>query len=247
MHFRSLLKLSKTSMVPAAAAFALASMLPVSQASAAAATGTIKGHVHLLGKLPGNPVIRMGMDPKCAEMNRGKMTVQETVVATIDGSLGNVFVAVQGNFPATPVPAQPVVLDQRGCVYRPRVIGMRAGQTLQVKNSDEVMHNVHASSGRGNSFNVSEPKAGMVQTFTLKADEQMVHISCDIHRWMNAYVGVVSHPYFAVTDTAGNFTIANVPAGTYPVRAWQEHYGFVSKTITIKPGATTTVDFTYGK
>jgi plastocyanin len=226
---------------------ALPTTSSVAAAAGASGTGTIKGHVHLLGKLPGNPVIRMGMDPKCAEMNRGKMTVQESVAATIDGSLANVFVAVQGKFPATPVPAQPVVLDQRGCVYGPRVIGMRAGQTLQVRNSDEVMHNVHSSSGVGNSFNVSEPKAGIVQSFTLKSAEQMVHVSCDIHRWMNAWIGVVDHPYFAVTDRSGNFTIANVPAGTYPIRAWQEKYGWVTKTITVKPGATTTVDVSYGK
>src|SRR2546422_9396963 len=107
-----------------------------SETLAQANTGTIKGHVRLSGKLPGNPFIRMGMDPMCSKMNAGKRVIQEYVVATIDGSLANVFVRLQGNFPQTPVPAQPATIDQRGCVYVPRVVGARVGQTIQVKNSD---------------------------------------------------------------------------------------------------------------
>src|ERR1700693_672709 len=94
-------------------------------------TGAIKGHVHLTGKLPGNPIIRMGMDPMCSKMNVGKQIIQEYVAATIDGSLGNVFVRLQGTFPQTPVSTQPAMLDQRGCMYTPRVIGARVGQTVQ--------------------------------------------------------------------------------------------------------------------
>src|SRR5256885_13412850 len=101
-------------------------------AAAQANTGTIKGHVRLSGKLPGNPIIRMGMDPMCSKMNAGKRVIQEYVVASLDGSLGNVFVRVKGNVPQTPVPTQPVVLDQKGCVYVPRVVGVRVGQTLQI-------------------------------------------------------------------------------------------------------------------
>src|SRR6266704_913493 len=103
--------------------------------AAQANTGTIKGHVRLTGKLPGNPIIRMGMDPMCSAMNKGKQIIQEYVGASIDGSLANVFVRLQGNFPQTPVSTQPVVMDQRGCMYTPRVIGARTGQTIQIKNS----------------------------------------------------------------------------------------------------------------
>src|SRR5262245_17100840 len=107
-------------------------------------TGSIKGHVRLMGKLPGNPVIRMGMDPKCSQMNTGKRVIQEYVLATVDGSLANTFVRVKGTLLQTPVPAEPVVIDQRGCVYTPRVVGARVGQTVRVKNSDALMHNVDA-------------------------------------------------------------------------------------------------------
>ena len=188
-------------------------------------TGTIKGHVRLTGKLPGNPIIRMGMDPMCAKMNAGKQVIQENYVVSLDGSVGNVFVRLQGNFPQTPVPAQPVTIDQKGCLYTPRVVGMRVGQTLQLKNSDALLHNVHGYSGHDNSFNYGQPVAGAVNTFKPKNEEVMLHLQCDVHKWMNAYVGVVTNPYFAVTDKTGNFEIPNVPAGTYTIQAWQEKYG----------------------
>jgi plastocyanin len=218
---------------------------PTSAAGAQSANrGTIKGHVRLNGKLPGNPVIRMGMDPMCSKINAGKRVVQETVLAAADGSLANVFVKLEGTFPQTPVPTEPVKLDQQGCVYLPRVVGARVGQTLQVHNSDELMHNVHSLSAKTNTFNVSEPKAGMMQQFKMK-DEEMLHIKCDVHSWMTAYVGVVSHPYFAVSNTAGTFEIGNVPAGTHKIQAWHERYGPVTQTVQVKAGATATVDFMY--
>ena len=207
--------------------------------------GTIKGHVHLTGKLPGNPVIRMGMDPKCNKMNAGKRVIQEYAVATIDGSLANVFVRLQGTFPQTPVPAQPVLIDQRGCVYTPRVVGARVGQAVQVRNSDDLLHNVDALSGKTNGFNVGQPRAGLVYEFKPKNEEVMMHIKCDIHNWMNVWVGIVSHPYFGVSNTTGTFEIGKVPPGTYTIEAWHERFGTVKKTVTVKAGAVATLDFTY--
>jgi len=210
-----------------------------------AASGSIKGHIKLSGSLPGNSIIRMGMDPKCAEINRGKRVVQETVAAAIDGSLANTFVRLEGTFPKTPVPKDPVVIDQRGCVYHPRVVGARVGQTLQVKNSDDLLHNVHSLTAKSNAFNISEPKAGMVQQFTLKDEEVMLRIKCDIHSWMTTYIGVVTHPYFAVSNDAGTFEIANVPAGSYTIQAWHERYGPLMQTVRVRAGAATMVNFTY--
>lgn len=218
---------------------------PTAGAAQAAAHGTIKGHIRLMGKLPGNPVIRMGMDPMCAKINAGKRVVQQTVVASADGSLANVFVKLQGSFPQTPVPTTPVTIDQRGCVYGPRVVGARVGQMLQVRNSDELLHNVHGLSARSNGFNVSEPKAGMVQQFRLKDEETMLKVKCDVHSWMVAFVGIVSHPYFAVSNDAGTFEIDNVPAGTYTIQAWHEQYGPLTQSVRVRAGAPTRVDFNY--
>src|SRR5438067_3150519 len=216
-----------------------------SETLAQANTGTIKGHVRLDGKLPGNPIIRMGMDPMCSKMNAGKRILQEYVVATVDGSLANVFVRLQGNVPQSPVATQPVVIDQRGCVYAPRVVGVRVGQVLQIKNSDALTHNVHGLSGKDNSFNVGQSAAGMVYQWKAKNEEVMLHVKCDIHNWMNAYIGVVTNPYFAVSDTTGTFQIERVPAGTYTLQAWHERFGPLTKTVTVKAGAVATVDFAY--
>jgi plastocyanin len=226
----------------AAAVLLCALLIPSAQAQVA--RGTIRGHVKLEGKLPGNPVIRMGMDPMCARLNEGRRQVQEYVAAALDGSLANVFVRLEGTFPATPVPKEPVVIDQRACMYVPRMVGARVGQTLQVRNDDELLHNVHSLSAKGNTFNVSEPKAGMAQSFTLK-DEEMLRIKCDIHSWMTTFVGIVDHPYFSVSSPAGTFEIRNVPAGSYDIVAWHERYGPLRAHVAVRAGATATVNFTY--
>ena len=207
--------------------------------------GTIKGHVAVKGTVPGNPIIRMGMDPMCAKLNAGKRPVQEIVSADADGSLANVFVSLQGTFPASPVPSEPVAIDQRACIYDPRVVGARVGQTLQVRNSDALLHNVHSVSDHGNDFNLSQPTAGMGHRLSLRHAEKMLRITCDVHRWMTAFVGVVDHPYFATSGAGGTFTIANVPPGTHTIQAWHEHYGVMTQTVKVTEGATATVEFTY--
>jgi plastocyanin len=212
--------------------------------SAQGNTGAIKGRIVFAGALPGNAIIRMGVDPKCAALNAGKRPIQESAAVALDGSVANVFLKLEGTFPRTAVPAQPVLIDQRACFYRPRVVGVRVGQTLQVRNSDDLLHNVHSTSAAGNGFNVGQPLAGMVYSFTPKTEEMMLPIGCDLHRWMTAYVGIVSHPYFAVSGADGLFEIANVPAGTYTIKAWHERFGELKKPVTVKPGATT-IDFRY--
>jgi plastocyanin len=232
--------------VAALFALAVAAMVTDTTSAQTAKQGTIKGHVRVNGTVPGNPVIRMGMDPMCAKLNAGKRPVQEIVAATADGSLANVFVSLQGSFPATPVPAEPVTIDQHACVYVPRVVGARVGQTLQVRNSDELLHNVHGVSAHGNNFNISQPKAGIARQLPLTGAEIMLPITCDVHRWMTAFVGVVSHPYFATTGVGGNFAIATVPAGAYTIQAWHERFGVVTQKVRVTAGGTSTVDFAYG-
>jgi plastocyanin len=213
-------------------------------AAAQANTGTIKGRISVSGKAPGNPVIRMGMDPMCARINAGKRVVDEVVVASADGSLANVFVKLEGAFPRTPVPVEPVTIDQRGCIYGPRVAGARVGQVLRIRNDDSLLHNVHSISTATNGFNVSQPMAGTPYDFRLK-DEEILKLKCDVHRWMAAYVGVVSHPYFAVSSSDGSFTISGVPAGRHTISAWHERFGTLKQTADVKPGATTTITFAY--
>jgi hypothetical protein len=210
----------------------------------AAPAGTLKGRIKLSGPEPGNRVIRMGMDPMCAKLWAGKKPVDEVVVVSKDGGLENAFVKLDGSFPGSPVPAQPVLLDQQRCFYHPRVIGARAGQVLRIKNDDNLLHNVHSSSTHRNSFNFGQPMAGISSDFKL-LDEEMLKIACDVHRWMTAWIGIVDHPYFSVSGADGSFVINNVPAGKRSVTVWHETLGTLTKSVDVKEGATTTVEFVY--
>jgi plastocyanin len=214
-------------------------------AAQSAATGTISGHVRLMGAAPPNPIIRMGADPQCSRAASGRRVTQDIVLRSADGGLANAFVSLQGSFPKTPVPTQSVVLDQKGCVFVPRVIGTRVGQTLEVKNSDSTGHNVHSMSTKGNAFNTGQPLAGMTNKFPLKATDVVMRVKCDIHSWMVAWVGVVPHPYFAVSGADGSFTIQRVPAGRHTIQVWHEAYGVLKMTVDVKAGQTATVDFAY--
>ena len=185
------------------------------------------------------------MDPKCADMNRGRQVIQEQAMVTADGSVANVFVRLDGTFPQTPVPAAPVVIDQRSCVYGPRVVGVRVGQHLQIRNDDSLLHNVHSSSASSNGFNVGQPVAGAVFDFVPKSPEVMVKLGCDVHRWMTAFVGVMPHPYFAVSDGQGRFSIAGVPPGSYTIKSWHEQFGEQVHRVVVKSAGTATADFSY--
>ncbi len=213
---------------------------------AAGNTGTIVGKVVFTGKAPRNKLIRMGADPKCLELNRGKKVYQEVVVVNDNGTLKNVFVHIKeglkGKFSP---PKEPALIDQKGCIYHPRVTGVMIGQKLKVRNSDPTLHNVHAWSKAGNDFNVAQPVQGMENEFNLKAPEVMLQIKCDVHPWMIGYVGVLPHPFFAVTGDDGTFEIKNVPAGKYVLQAWHEKFGAKTVTVEVQPGKTVTVEFSY--
>jgi plastocyanin len=227
---------------------AVAFVIPGSaQQGAAARTGTITGRVKLAGNAPGNPVVRMGADPVCAALARasGKLPVQPIVVTDGKGNLANAFVSLQGTFPAAPAaPADAVTIVQRTCEYEPRVVGMRVGQPLKIVNADTTLHNLHSQSTK-NPFNVTQPKSGMVFTYTPKTADAMLRLTCDVHNWMHGYIAVVAHPYFAVSKADGSFTIANVPPGKYAVKTWHERFGEKTSTVTVTAGGTATLDVSY--
>jgi hypothetical protein len=208
-------------------------------------TGAIQGHIRLAGDPPGNSVIRMGVDPLCSQLTEGKLMVQESVMTSPDGSLANVFVRLEGTFPETPVPEQPVVIDQTDCVFVPRVVGARAGQLVQITNSDPLLHNLNSQTSTSNSFNVGQPMQGMVYEVRLEEEDDMLRIRCDLHRWMTEFIGAVSHPYFAVTDLSGTFVVNDVPTGTHTIQAWHEEYGVLTQTVTVEAGGVVVADFTY--
>jgi plastocyanin len=212
-------------------------------ASAAAAGGGIDGTVRFTGTPPPSALIRMGADPNCLQANAGKRVTQEAVVVNANGTLKNVFVHLTGSVPgASSPPAQPIVIEQLGCVYHPRVAAARVGQALQVVNSDNTLHNIHSHGG--DVFNVGQPRAGMKYDYTLKS-EGVLYLRCDVHPWMTGFVGVVSHPYFAVTGDDGAFHLVNVPPGHYMLEAWHERFGILTQAVDVTANAPVKADFSY--
>lgn len=209
---------------------------------------TVSGTIRFTGQAPRPERIDMGEEPACAEKYpNGPMT--EHVVVNANGTLQNVFVYVKEGLPADlkfPAPAEPKVLDQDGCRYHPRVLGVQAGQKLQIKNSDPVLHNVNAKPQQQRGFNISQPVQGMTTERTFNTPEVMVRVECDVHGWMSAYVGVLTHPYYGVTGDQGAFTLQGLPAGTYTIEAWHERYGTRTQTVSVGAGETKTIEFTFG-
>jgi plastocyanin len=142
------------------------------------------------------------------------------------------------------VPAEPVVVDQAGCAYRPHVVGAVAGQTIRFLNSDETLHNVNAVCTANKRFNVSFPMKGITHEKQFTTPE-MVHLKCQVHPWMSAYVGVSDHPFFAVSEADGRFAITGVPPGDYSVEIWHETFGKQNVNVTVPPSGTATADATF--
>lgn len=212
-----------------------------------ATAGEVKGTVVIEGTPPPNAVIKMATDPVCYRASTGEQT-QETYMVGADGkSLANVFVYVKdglGNY-VFDVPTEPVVLDQQGCRYHPHVFGIRVGQPLEVLNSDATLHNIHAMPTVNAEFNFGQMIQGQKTPRTFTAKEVMVPFKCDVHGWMNAYAGVLDHPYFAVTTADGAFDLKSLPPGTYTVEAWHEKLGTSTQTVTVGEKETKELSFVF--
>ena len=216
---------------------------PVANPVDAATAGAVSGKVTFMGTPPPSETISMSSDPRC--MNAGAKT--ETVMVSGDGSLQNVFVYVKdglGNL-KFPVPTAPLVLDQKGCQYRPHVFGVQAGQPIEILNSDATLHNIHAWPQTNQEFNVGQALQGMKDTHVFTTQEVMVPFRCDVHRWMNSFVGVVAHPFFAVTGADGSFQLKGLPPGTYTIEAWHEKFGTKTASVTIGAKESKDVAFTF--
>jgi hypothetical protein len=208
--------------------------------------GDVRGTVTLTGAAPRNEPIRMNADPVCVKEAKGPQT-QETFVVSSDGKLANVFVYVKdglGNYAYDPPPGG-AKLDQHGCRYTPHVFGLRVGQPLEIINSDPTLHNIHATPKNNPEFNNGQPIQGMKMTHTFNNPEVMVPFKCDVHGWMNAYVGVVPHPYFAVTKEDGSFELKGLPPGTYTIEAWHERLGTMTQSVTLAEKGSQEVSFTF--
>ena len=208
--------------------------------------GTLKGHVKYDGKAPKKKKLRMDADPVCGSSHSSPVLSENFKMAG-DGSMAEALVYLKNVKYSGGVPSEPAVLDQKGCIYVPHVFGMVAGQELLIKNSDATLHNIHSMPKVNKEFNFAMPKVVKEKKATFsKSEPDPFYIKCDVHPWMKTWVLVSDHPYFAVTDAKGNFSIDGIPAGTYEVVCWQEKFGKRTLTAEVTIGeGDTTKDFVF--
>ena len=210
------------------------------------AGGSISGSAKFSGTAPEMGKIAMNADPTCAALH-AEQAKEETVIVNANGTLKNVFVYVKEGLEGKtfPAPTELVSINQRGCQYDPHVFGIQVGQPLQIINSDNTLHNVHSLAEKSKQFNLGMPIQGMKLTKKFETPEIMVKFKCDVHPWMNAYIGVLTHPFYGVTNDTGDFEIKDLPPGEYTLEAWHEKYGAQIQKVTVAEGAPAAVEFTF--
>lgn len=205
-----------------------------------ATSGTITGVVSFTGAAPKLKPLDMTQDPGCPS------SPQPSEAVVLSGNkLANVFVYVKEGLPAGTfaVPTEPVTLDQKGCRYNPHVLGIMVGQPLKITNTDSANHNIHDMPNSNQPFNESQTPTDKPITKTFSKPEVMIPVQCNQHPWMRAYIGVLTHPYFAVSATDGTFAIKNLPPGDYTLAAVHEKFGEQTMKVTVGPKATAKAAF----
>jgi plastocyanin len=211
-----------------------------------ATAGILTGRVQFTGKKPARKPVDMSNDPACAEAHHGR-AYDESVVVSPNGTLANVFIYIKSGLEGKTfeVPATPISIDQRGCWFHPRVIGIQAGQMLEIANSDPVTHNIHPLAQINREWNHSQGPGEPILQRKFAKPEVMIRVKCNIHSWMRAYIGVVEHPYFGVTGPDGTFQIPNVPPGRYVIEAWHEALGTQTQNMTVTGPGKIETEFTF--
>ena len=226
-------------------AAATAAGAPAAAPAAVANAATLTGLVKFEGAPPARPTLQMGADPFCAAHHKGGPAHDEDVVVGPGGELANVLVYVK-NAPAAPPNNTPALLDQEGCQYKPHVSAVQVGQPVNIRNSDNTLHNVHAMPEVNRQFNEGQPVQGMVSTKKFdKVEVKPFRIKCDVHGWMESYMAVLPHSWHGVSQANGNFTIANLPPGNYTLVAWHEKFGAQEQQVQVGANEQKQVSFTF--
>jgi hypothetical protein len=209
--------------------------------------GTVTGKVAFAGDAPKMKSIDMSAVPQCEKAHTGEPAKTEDTIVNANGTLRYVFVWVKAGLPDKnwAVPPAAVTLDQNGCMYKPHMIGVVAGQNIEVKNSDPTNHNIHPQPAVNQEWNESQTPGSDPKMKTFARQEVMIPVKCNVHPWMRSYIGVVGHPFFAVTGEDGTFTIKGLPPGTYTIQTWHEKYGPQEQQVTVGAKESKTLDFSY--
>lgn len=211
-----------------------------------ATAGTVTGIVRFTGTPPTMPTLPLRSVAGCGDEHEGPVYTGDALVH--DGLVQNAFVYVKdGLGPVSfPVPAEPVTIDQRGCLYAPHVIGALTHQAIRFVNDDPFLHNVHGQPTKSSAWNFGMAVKGSERTVRIGAPEVPVSTRCDVHPWMQAYIGVLDHPYFQVTGPDGRFALRDVPPGDYVVAAWHERFGTREAKVTLPAKGTADVTLQFG-
>jgi plastocyanin len=206
---------------------------------------TVRGMVRLQGKAPAPKPINMAADPSCSKLHPTPVMSQDVMVDA-HGALQNVIVFVSeglGDRTFDP-PAQPAVIEQKGCLYEPHVKAIRANQKLELVNDDSTAHNIHPQPSNNREWNKAEPPGTKMEE-AFAREEIAIPVKCNVHPWMKSYIAVFKHPYFAVTGKDGSFDLSNLPPGTYTLKAWHEKLGTSVQTVTIGTNETKEITFVF--
>ena len=206
---------------------------------------TITGKVAFEGTAPVMRTLDMSAVPACSRAHTTPQKSEEVIVNP-NNTVRNAFVWVKDGLPDKnwQVPTTPVMLEQTGCMYKPHVFGVMAGQNIEIKNSDPTNHNIHPQPQTNQDWNESQAPGSEDKMKSFPRQEVMIPIHCQVHNWMKAFVGVVSHPFFAVTGDDGTYTIKGLPPGTYTIQVWQEKFGAQEQKITVGAKDSKPLDFT---
>ena len=211
-----------------------------------ATAGVVTGKILFTGKAVPSKQVDMEEDPQCNKLHTTAV-LDQAVAVNKNGTLANVFVYIKGGLEGKHFlpPSTAAVMDQKGCWFEPRVLGIQTGQELQVTNSDPVTHNIHPRAHVNREWNQSQAEGTPPLERKFSRQEIMIRVKCNIHGWMHAYIGVVDNPYFAVTGADGTFELKNVPPGEYTIEAWQEDLGVQEQHVTVAPSGKAEIAFTF--
>lgn len=200
----------------------------------------VTGKITLTGTPPPQKEITAASaDPNCGKL-RTEPALTRTYVVSKDGGLANVVVYLKAGLSGKTftAPEEPILIDQKGCMYEPYVSAAMVGQKINIRNSDALMHNVNAGTPKNNKgFNFSQVTAGQVNPRTFENPELGIKLICNVHSWMVSYVSILDNPFFAVSDKDGNFVIkGDLPDGKYTFEAFHQKAGATSQEIEVKGG-----------
>jgi plastocyanin len=201
----------------------------------------VKGIVRFSGNVPAAKPIDMSADAYCSKAHPGgPAPVDRPLTVDEGGGVRDVIVYIKQGVPSQRPAAstQPVVLDQQGCIYAPRVLALQVGQTLVVRNSDETLHNVHVSAKANRQFNIGQPIKGLESKRTFSKAEVGIAIACDVHGWMHGALAVFDHPFFAISSADGSFSIQGLPPGEYVIETWHESLGTKTQRLVVTENGT---------